>query len=437
MADLLYWVWLNTRLTPGTDAFAKLRASFSSPKEIFDADEDTLKNVLGARASATLQSLLDKDLRAAHRILDFAAAKNVGILTYDDPAFPRRLREIADPPVLLYYAGHLPDMENTYCVGVVGSRDCGDYGARMTFEIAHDLAVGGATVVSGLAYGADGIAAAAAIAGGGNTLAVLGSGIDVIYPKEHVKLARSVAAHGAVLTEYPPGTKPFGAHFPVRNRIISGLSDALLVTSATLDSGALITARLAKTQGRKLYALPGNVDDPHCEGTALLLREGARAAVCAEDLLYPEQDNYPGVINLFRLMEAVPLQMDKTLAAAQVSYRPRRRGILHAETEKKHEKSGKPMTQQDALTSQECEKVADAPAAFQEEPDLTALDDISRKLYEQIPLSGDCSKDELILEGISSAKITVAITKLEIKHLVKILPGGRIARAAAPARKEK
>lgn len=165
MADLLYWVWLNTRLTPGTDAFAKLRASFSSPKDIFEADDDSLKKVLGARSAATLKALADKDLRQAHRILDFAAAKNVGILTYDDPAFPRRLQGIATPPVLLYYAGHLPDLENAYCVAVVGSRDCGDYGARMTFDMAHDLAAGGATIVSGLAYGVDGIAAAAAIAG--------------------------------------------------------------------------------------------------------------------------------------------------------------------------------------------------------------------------------------------------------------------------------
>ena len=193
MKDLIYWIWLSNALTPGTEAYAKLRHAFSSPKEIYHADTDALRRVLGIKNRMTLVALSDKNLRRAEEILDFAAMHHVGILTYDDERFPKRLREIKNPPVLLYYAGTLPDFETEFFVAMVGSREHNDYGEKMTFEMGHDLAAGGATIISGLAYGIDSIALAAALDGGGRAVAVLGSGIDIIYPKEHVKLARLIA----------------------------------------------------------------------------------------------------------------------------------------------------------------------------------------------------------------------------------------------------
>lgn len=431
MADLLYWVWLSTRLTPGTDAYAKLRASFSSPKDIYDADAAELSHVLGAKRSATVSSLLDKNLTDAERILNFATMKHVGILTYDDPRYPERLRTIETPPVLLYYAGNLPDLETCFAVAVVGSRDYSDYGARLTFEMAHDLAAGGATVISGLAYGVDSIAASAAMAGGGRTVAVLGSGIDVIYPREHVKLARQVAASGAVMTEYPPGTRPFGGHFPVRNRIIAALSHVVLVTSASLHSGSLITARYAKTQGKQLYALPGNVIDPLCEGTALLLREGARAAVCAEDILNANEKAFPGIINLFRLLEHPSAPMEQTLKASGIAFRGQKRATVSAPT---------PRTVQEVVHT-DCvektpERVAEKKPVIIDDSLLRTLDDVTREVYRRIPESGDITVDSIGIDGVSAGKVTVCITKLEIKHLIRILPGGRVTRLPLPERKD-
>lgn len=427
MADLLYWVWLSIRLTPGTETYARLRASFSSPKEIYDADESDLRQSIGSKSTVTLSALADKDLSDAERILNYALMRHVGILTYDDPRFPERLRTIATPPVLLYYVGRLPDLESCFAVAVVGSREYTEYGTRLTFEMAHDLAVGGATVISGLAYGVDSIAASAAIAGGGQTVAVLGSGIDVIYPKEHVKLARLIAKHGAVMTEYPPGTKPYGSHFPVRNRIISALSHAVLVTSASLHSGSLITARHAKEQGKQLYALPGNVNDPLCEGTALLLREGARAAVCAEDILNANEKSFSGIVNLFRLLEHPMMPMESVLAASGIAYRGQKRG----------RSSSSPCavsSPENDFVSDEC--VAEATTAVTDDTVLQTLDPVARKVYDQIPPQGDISIDAISIHGISGAKISVCVTKLEIKRLIKILPGGRIERLPSRERKD-
>ena len=423
MADLLYWVWLSTRLTPGTDAYAKLRTSFSSPKEIYDAEEEELRHALGTKRSAAISALTDKSLTDAERILNFAALKHVGILTYDDPRYPERLRTIETPPVLLYYAGNLPDLETCFAVAVVGSRDYSEYGARLTFEMAHDLAIGGATIISGLAYGVDSIAASAAIAGGGRTVAVLGSGIDVIYPREHVKLARQVAAHGAVMTEYPPGTRPFGGHFPVRNRIIAALSHAVLVTSASLHSGSLITARYAKAQGKQLYALPGNVIDPLCEGTALLLREGAHAAVCAEDILNANEKAFPGIVNLFRLLEHPTAPMEQTLGASGIAFRGQKR--VKQSSIAPGPKQVVAETENEEKTA---ERVAETKPAIVDDSVLRALDDVTREVYRHIPETGDITVDSICIEGVSAGKITVCITKLEIKHLIKILPGGRVTR---------
>lgn len=431
MADLLYWVWLSTRLTPGTDMYAKLRTSFSSPEEIYAADEEDLKQAIGSRATATIAALCDKDLTDARRILDFAAMRHVGILAYDDPRYPERLRRIGTPPVLLYYAGRLPDLENCFAVAVVGSRDYTEYGAKLTFEMAHDLAVGGATVISGLAYGVDSIAASAAIAAGGQTVAVLGSGIDVIYPREHVKLARLVAKHGVVMTEYPPGTRPYGNHFPIRNRIISALSHAVLVTSASLRSGSLITARCAKEQGKQLYALPGNVNDPLCEGTALLLREGAHAAVCAEDILNANESAFPGIINLFRLLEHSMAPMEKVLGASGIAFRGQKRGSAPKNGTTTGVASRIPIAI-DAST----EQVAEAKPEVSDDTVLHSLDDTTRAVYDIIPEEGDVTIDALHVDGVSVGKISVCITKLEIKQLIRLLPGGRVKRLPLSERKD-
>ncbi len=432
MADLLYWVWLADTLTPGSDAFAKLRTSFSSPKAIFRADEAALKEALGSRYYKTIQKLLNKDLTRARNIMDFITMQRVGVLTYDDRAFPPMLREIKNPPVLLYYVGELPDFSHYFGVSIVGSREHNEYAMRQTFEISRDLARGGATVINGMAKGIDGIALAGAIDGGGRVVAFLGSGIDLVYPPDHALLCRRVTVKGVVMTEYSPGTPPYARNFPVRNRLISAMGHVTLVTAGTLKSGALITAHYAKEQGKALYALPGNVDEPYMEATALLLREGNKAAVCAEDILYAYEKEFPDIINIFRLLEQDITHMGKVLKSMLVAVQS---------VEGKHKNVSKPNhpapilgkgdTYFDHMYGQKVATIEDfeIPETRPTENELlSGLPEGVRMVYDKIPRGEICRIDTLVDESLPPSKVMVAITLLEMKGLVEQRPGSRVVR---------
>ncbi len=200
--------------------------------------------------------------------------KGIKYLTWNSPEYPRYLMEIAQPPPVLYYIGEIL-ADDDLAVAIVGTRNVTKYGKQITHDTAAYLAGSGITVVSGLARGVDGIAHQAAIDAGGRTFAVLGCGVDVIYPPEHRKLAREITQHGALISDYPPGTKPDGINFPPRNRIISGLSRATVVVEAGERSGALITAKFALEQGRDIFAVPGSVLSQMSKGTNQLIAEGA------------------------------------------------------------------------------------------------------------------------------------------------------------------
>ena len=199
MKDLLYWIWLSLACTPGSPTFAKLLSKYSDAIDIYNADEAEIKKVVTTQSS-DYDSLVSKDLERANLILEFCTSKNVGILTYGDERFPESLRRIPTPPVLLYYRGVLPDFNNSFPVSVVGTRRLSEYGKKNAFNIAFDLARSGALIVSGMALGIDAVAHAGALAAGKSTVAVIGSGIDVCYPKQHRRLAREIVKAGCVFT---------------------------------------------------------------------------------------------------------------------------------------------------------------------------------------------------------------------------------------------
>ncbi len=217
-----------------------------------------------------------------HTLEEAARRCGAEVVTLADAAYPQPLREIPDPPLALYVRGRLPEQ---VAVAVVGTRNPSTDGEYVAHRMAADLAAAGVCVVSGLARGIDASAHRGALEAGGPTVAVLGCGVDVRYPAGHEKLAEQVAVRGAVVSEYPPATPPAKYHFPSRNRIISGLSRAVVVVEATLRSGALITADLALEQGREVFAVPGSVLNPRSEGPHRLLREGASWAESAADVL--------------------------------------------------------------------------------------------------------------------------------------------------------
>ena len=226
-------------------------------------------------------------------MLEDCARDGQFLLTMDDAGYPARLRNIYDPPLLLYGKGSLPLFDDEVAVTVVGTRDCTPYGVRAASQLGYELARQGALLVSGMAKGIDGEALKGALRAGGFTAAVLGGGADVVYPAANRRLYEDIAATGVILSEYPPGTEPKGDHFPVRNRLLSALSLATVVVEAPEKSGALITAATALEQGREVFAVPGPFDAPKSRGCNALIREGAGLVCEAWDVLSFYESRFP------------------------------------------------------------------------------------------------------------------------------------------------
>ena len=337
MQDLYHWLALSLAPGVGSVLFKRLTESFGSPEGVFKAPPTKLARVegLGPKVVESLRrfdwkSRVEKELRWAENI-------GAHIVTWEDVEYPPNLKNIYDPPPLLYILGSLLPRDQMG-VAVVGSRNPTTYGRAAAERISMGLSGRGVTVVSGLARGVDSCAHRGALSAGGRTIGVLGCGIDIIYPPENRELFHRVAAQGAVLSEFPLGTPPDSDHFPIRNRIISGLSLGVAVVEATLRSGSLITARFALDQGRDVYAIPGNVDSARSEGTNRLIKEGAKLVTRAEDILeeiLPQQAPMPQEAprqpqlseeetRVFSVLSREPVHIDEviaksTLASARVS----------------------------------------------------------------------------------------------------------------------
>ena len=292
MAALKYWLWLTTAPALSNRAKLLLLEHFSSPEDVYYAQPDQLCLVEGITRQQA-ESLSDKSLARAEKVLADCARDGQFIVTMDDAAYPARLRDMYDPPVLLYGKGSMPLFDEEAAVAVVGTRKCSPYGTRAASQLGYELARQGGLVISGLAKGIDGAAHQGALRAGGFTAAVLGGGADVIYPPENRRLYEDIAATGVLLSEYPPGTEPRGGHFPVRNRIISGLSLAVVVVEAPEKSGALITANTALEQGRDVFAVPGPINAASSRGCNQLIRDGAGLVMEAWDVLGTYQQRFP------------------------------------------------------------------------------------------------------------------------------------------------
>jgi len=283
-SDKNWRAWLALRLVRGVGpvVYQGLLRAFGEPAGVFRASGHALARA-GVRPEVARALRAFDDWALAEAQLDRLRRAGGHLVTCLDPTYPRRLRHIHDPPPLLFVRGDLRP-EDELAVAVIGSRAASPYGLRMARELAEGLARCGVTVVSGLARGTDAAAHAAALRAGGRTIAVLGSGIDVVYPSEHRALANAIAGRGAVLSELPMGTPPDAENFPSRNRIISGSALGTVVVEAAERSGSLITASLALEQGRDVFAVPGPVGE-RTRGTHRLLRDGAKVTQCAEDIL--------------------------------------------------------------------------------------------------------------------------------------------------------
>jgi DNA processing protein len=307
--ERIYWVLLTQVSQIGPTRFGRLLERFGSAEAAWNASllELTAAGLdrRGVESLGKLRRTLDPETEWQR--LERA---RVSLLILDDPAYPSALREIADPPPVLYVRGEITPADD-WAIAVVGTRRATTYGRQVTEKIVTDVVRAGVTVVSGLAHGIDTHAHRAALAAGGRTIAVLGSGVDRIYPTVNKALADQIAESGAVISEYPLGTPPDGQHFPRRNRIVSGLSRAILVVEADYKSGAMITATQAAEQGRDVFAVPGSIFSPMSAGPHQLIREGAKVVTEATDVL--EELHLTAVVEERATREALP--SDPTEAA--------------------------------------------------------------------------------------------------------------------------
>ncbi len=293
--------WLRLTLTPGigNDTARRLLAAFGLPQTVFEQGSAALRQVVGPAQASALGApppALDAQLQAT---LDWLAASDAAIqrrvVTLGDPLYPPSLLALEDPPLLLYLLGQLDGLQAVdwpnHALAIVGSRNPTPQGLENARQFARALRAAGLVIVSGLALGVDGAAHEGALqdagepGGGLATIAVIGTGIDRVYPRRHRELAHHIAARGLVVSEYPLGTPPLPANFPRRNRLISGLSQGTLVIEAALQSGSLITARLASEQGKEVFAIPGSIHSPQSRGVHALIRQGAKLVETAQDVL--------------------------------------------------------------------------------------------------------------------------------------------------------
>lgn len=327
----------------GCTSFKKIADHFGDPTHAFSASEVELAQIPGLDREAIEGLLSFSEWDEIREELHSVSEAGARVVPFTDRHYPVRLRMIPDPPPILYGKGEIQE-EDEKAVAVVGSRSASDYGMRVARDLCQGLASLGFTVVSGMARGIDGWAHEAALEAGGRTIAVLGSGVDVVYPPEHEGLYRRISESGAIVSELPMGTPPFSYNFPSRNRLISGLSLGVVIVEATEKSGSLITAGLALEQGREVFAVPGEAGASRSRGTHRLIRQGAKLVESVEDILeeiapqlrggaalaqktapvFLPADMSPEAKKIFELVLAGPLQIDEVIqmsghSAAKVS----------------------------------------------------------------------------------------------------------------------
>ena len=346
----------------------KLLDYFGSPEDILKASESRLQKIEGIGRIIARNIVVKRASININKEIDLIKKHNIKILTFNESIYPENLKTIYDPPPLLYVKGELKPEDNL-SVAIVGSRRASFYGLSMAEKMASELANFGITVVSGMARGIDSAAHKGALKSGGRNIAVLGSGLDCVYPPENKKLFEEIAESGAVVSEFSMQTKPLAGNFPRRNRIISGLSQGVVVVEAARNSGALITADSAIEQSREVFAIPGKADSATSFGTNRLIKQGAKLIDNVEDII-----------------EELQLKIKEHIKKSQTT------------TLEKSEKS-KDLKARRNLTGEECQ------------------------IYNNINTQPRYIDDIIRDSGLSTEKVLGSLMQMEIKHLIKQLPG--------------
>ena len=401
VSTLKYWVWLASLDGVAVKTLLNLLEHFGSPEKVFFASESDYEEVEGIKGS-DIKRLTEKNLVLARKIIADCEENDYRIITLGDAEYPARLKNIFDPPIVLYVSGRLPVMDEEAAIAVVGTRKCTPYGIKAAERIGYELTKAGCLVVSGLARGIDTASAMGVLRAGGRVVGVIGSGLDVVYPKENKKLYDDVCSTGAIVSEYPPGTQPDGWHFPARNRIMSGMSVGITVIEAPKSSGALITASRALEQGRDIFAVPGNIDSPACEGSNTLLREGAILVTSGHDIAEEYVALYPEKLIKDKQTEEVPL--DNKIAGKLV------KRIIGAAGERKPEKRSR---EQETPVN-----IADVYAEYIAK--MEGISEIEMKVISAINAPETFVDDIIISTELPAQTVLSTLTMLEIDgHIIQ------------------
>ena len=407
MASVRYWLWLTSLYKLGPKAQLKVYEHFGSPEEAFLADREAIDLVEGL-SRREKECLYEKDLKTADTILRDCEEKGISILTYQDAMYPQRLKHIDAPPLVLYYKGRLLPFDDLPAITVVGARKCSGYGALMAKRLGSEIGQCGGTLISGAAMGIDSLAMEGALSAGAPVAAVLGCGVDVVYPASSRNLYRDVEAYGCLLSEFYPGTPPYGKNFPQRNRIMSGLALGVVVVEAGKKSGSLTTANHALEQGRDVFAVPGNAGLESSEGSNGLIQEGAMLVTSGWEVMREYQPKFPGRIH--------PPKGDKKLTLS-----PRDQQELKALREEKPAVSppGKMPETEKTFDKKENSNYSDVSKA------LSGLSEDEGAIVMSLR-DGEKHIDDIIAETkLSPARVLASLTLLEVKKLVKQTMGKR------------
>ena len=416
---LVHWIWFAHRPNLTDRAKAMLMQHFSAPEDIFYADKGSFAH-LDFLTEEARESLTDKNLIPAEEILETCSREKIHILTYRDAGYCARLKNIADPPMVLYYKGRLPDWDASPVIGIVGTRKASAYGLTAAKRMGYQIGRCGGIVVSGMAFGIDGMAMSGALTSGQPVVGVLGCGVDIVYPLSNKGLFADTEQYGCILSEFAPGTPPVKWNFPKRNRIISGLSCGVLVVEAPEKSGALITARQAAEQGRDVFAVPGNIDMPGFAGSNALLRDGAILVSSGWDVVGEYEALYPDKIRRDTAPSHLKAYPDEV---RRVEEEGERKAAKVAQKTRKPAPKSEPAEEN---TKKDIDK-ADFPPYSDLNKPKPKLSPEEQQIVDALN-GGERLVDDVIAEtGLTTGKLLASLTMLELKGIIRRLPGKRIA----------
>ena len=409
---LIHWIWYAELPKFNVQEKVELLRCFEDPEDLYFAETDTLRGLEGM-TEAGVQALQNKDLSAAEEILHRCEDREIEILTYGDRVYPESLKSISDPPLVLYYRGHLPDFGLCPYIGVVGTRKATGYGLSMAKRMGFQIARCGGAVISGCANGIDAMAMEGALTAGGTVIGLMACGVDVVYPANRKALLEDTCRAGCLISEYPPGVPPLRWHFERRNRIISGLSCGVLVVEAPRISGALITARHAREQGRDVFVTTGNGGLESCAGSNDLLRSGALYADCGWDVIGEYADRFPNAIRKDSTpYEQIQRQNNIETPAERVAQNADFNYKKSPYVTKKHKKGidNRTNTPYSDLNKQSCSLTPEEQTVLAQVSEDSLVDDV------------------IAASGLPAGAVLAALTMLEIKGLTVRRPGRRVCR---------